>query len=334
MKRLFTLFAVILLTIPIWAQAPLKMSYQAVIRNSSNALVTNQVVGMRISILQSSPSGTAVYVETQTPTTNLNGLASIEVGGGTVISGNFSAIDWANGPYFVKTEADPSGSTNYSITGISQLLSVPYALHAKNTDSWSVSGDSIYTFKKVGIGTSSPELSLDLRTDNISGIRGVGFSQYSDNYYASLLYLNKFRGTLTSPSAVINNDFTAAVIFSGYNGTSSPLDKMAIGSVLIGGRINGPVTSTSVPQDLFFATGANTSQSNPYFQNTVRMVISSTGNVGIGTTTPVRTLHINSVMRIEPIATAPSNPSKGDIYFDDTLNKLRVYDGTSWQNCW
>ena len=114
------------------AQAPNKMSYQAVIRNSSNALVTNSAVGMRISILQTSATGTAVYVETQNSTTNANGLASLEIGGGTVLSGNFANINWANGPYFIKTETDPTGGTSYTITGTSQLLSVPYALYAGN----------------------------------------------------------------------------------------------------------------------------------------------------------------------------------------------------------
>jgi hypothetical protein len=133
MKKLITLCTAFLMTASVFAQSPNKMSYQAVIRNNSNALVTNSAVGMRISILQTSASGTAVYVETQTPTTNANGLASIEIGGGTVVSGNFSTIDWANGTYFVKTETDPSGSTNYSITGTSQLLSVPYALYARNS---------------------------------------------------------------------------------------------------------------------------------------------------------------------------------------------------------
>ena len=132
MKRITTLCAVILMTACVFAQAPNKMSYQAVIRNSSNALVTSTAVGMRISILQTSATGTAVYVETQTPTTNANGLASLEIGGGTVVSGNFANINWANGPYFIKTETDPNGGANYSITGTSQLLSVPYALYAAN----------------------------------------------------------------------------------------------------------------------------------------------------------------------------------------------------------
>src|SRR5690554_2619759 len=86
---------------------------------------------MQISILEGSANGTVVYTETQTPTTNDNGLVSIQIGGGE----DFDEIDWANGVYFIKTETDPSGGTNYSISGTSQLLSVPYALHAKTADS-------------------------------------------------------------------------------------------------------------------------------------------------------------------------------------------------------
>jgi hypothetical protein len=139
-KTLIILFALLLIT-TLWAQTPEKMSYQAVIRNTSNNLVTNQFVGMQISILQGSMRGTAVYVETQTPKTNVNGLVSIEIGGGTVISGNFAIINWVNGPYFIQTEIDPTGGMNYSITGTSQLLSVPYALHAKTVEKES---DPIY----------------------------------------------------------------------------------------------------------------------------------------------------------------------------------------------
>lgn len=131
MKRLiFTLFASAIIEF-IFAQAPEKMSYQAIIRNSNNQLVTNKAVGMQISILQGTATGTAVYTEKQTPTTNANGLVSIEIGGGQ----SFKTIDWANGIYFIKTETDPNGGTNYTITGTSQLLSVPYALHALTAES-------------------------------------------------------------------------------------------------------------------------------------------------------------------------------------------------------
>ncbi len=135
MRKLYTLLTAIIITSSAFAQTPEKMTFQAVIRDASNALLVNQSIGMQISILQGSSSGTAVYVETQTPTSNANGLVSIEIGGGIVVSGTFAYIDWANGPYFIKTETDPTGGSAYTITGTSQLMSVPYALHANTADS-------------------------------------------------------------------------------------------------------------------------------------------------------------------------------------------------------
>lgn len=143
-KTLLTLFAAIL-AVGIFAQAPEKMSYQAVIRNSSNALVSNKAITMKISILKDSASGTTVYVETQNPTTNTNGLASIEIGGGTVTSGVFSTINWGSGIYFIKTETDPTGGTSYTITGTSQLLSVPYALFSNKSADAANATTLIYT---------------------------------------------------------------------------------------------------------------------------------------------------------------------------------------------
>jgi hypothetical protein len=124
------------------------MSYQAVIRNASNALVSNAPVKMRISILQGSTTGTAVYSELHSASTNANGLVSIEIGAGTSPAGNFSTINWGNGTYYLKTETDPNNGTNYSIVGTSQLLSVPYALNASNAGNGinkiSTTGDTVY----------------------------------------------------------------------------------------------------------------------------------------------------------------------------------------------
>ena len=134
-KQIFPLLVAVLITANAFAQAPEKMSYQAVVRDANSALVTSQVIGMQLSILQGSANGTAVYVETQLPATNTNGLVTFEIGAGTVVSGVFNSIDWSNGPYFIQTETDPNGGTNYTISGTSQLLSVPYALHANTADS-------------------------------------------------------------------------------------------------------------------------------------------------------------------------------------------------------
>jgi hypothetical protein len=131
-EKNYSIVAWLLLTASIFAQAPQKMSYQVVIRNSSNALVTSTPVGIKISVLQGSATGTVAYSETQTISTNANGLVSLEIGNGTPVIGTFAGINWATGPYFIKTETDPTGGTAYSITGTSQLASVPYALYAAN----------------------------------------------------------------------------------------------------------------------------------------------------------------------------------------------------------
>src|SRR4051812_37144311 len=104
------------------AQAPHKMSYQAVIRNNADALIVNQTIGMKVTILQGSVSGASIFEETHRPTTNANGLVSFAIGTGVATMGKFDTINWANGPYFIKTETDPGGGTNYNITAVSQLL--------------------------------------------------------------------------------------------------------------------------------------------------------------------------------------------------------------------
>ncbi len=135
MKKFFFILSALIVVFTCSAQAPQKISYQAAVRNSSNHPVADSPVGMQISILQGTPTGNAVYVETQNPTTDTNGLVSFEIGAGTLVSGNFSNINWEAGPFYIKTETDPAGGTSYSISGVSQLLSVPYALHAEKANS-------------------------------------------------------------------------------------------------------------------------------------------------------------------------------------------------------
>ena len=164
MKKFYPTLFFVFISLSLWAQSPEKMSYQAVIRDASDNLVISTSVGMQISILQGSTNGTPVYVEIQTPTTNANGLISIEIGNGTVQSGDFSTIDWANETYFIKTETDPTGSTSYSITGTSQLLSVPYALHAKTAETFTgtiTETDPTYTAwdKSTGISITESQIS-------------------------------------------------------------------------------------------------------------------------------------------------------------------------------
>lgn len=129
------------------AQLVSGMNYQAVIRNSSNALVANATVGVKISIIQGNASGTVVFSEKHTTTTNANGLATFVIGAGTPLLGTFFTIDWIADSHYIRTDTDPTGGINYSITNTSQLNTVPYSQFAENSLYASYSGDS---WKKTG----------------------------------------------------------------------------------------------------------------------------------------------------------------------------------------
>lgn len=170
MKRIFLFFMGVLIHLSLRAQSPEKISYQAVVRDTDNKLLTNQTIGIQLSILQNSVNGKAVYVETyNNQSTNANGLLSVEIGTGTALIGDFNTIDWIKGPYYIKTEIDTEGGTNYSITGISQMLSVPYAFHAKTADS--ISGtitekDPVYAASQAS-GITITDI---IKLNNLSGV--------------------------------------------------------------------------------------------------------------------------------------------------------------------
>jgi len=167
MRKILSVTIIFLGTLLSVAQVPEKISYQAVIRNTSGQLLPNQNVAVKASVLQNSGTGTnVVYSERLAGTTNVNGLLSLEIGSGTVISGNFNTINWSSGTYFLKTETDPTGGTNYTITGTSQLLSVPFAMYAKSSGNpyWEVTGNNISNVNlgNVGIGLTNPVARLDV----------------------------------------------------------------------------------------------------------------------------------------------------------------------------
>ncbi len=175
MKNLTLFISALLISAIVVAQTPQSFSYQAVVRNSADELIVNTTVGMQITILQTSTTGTLVYTETQTPTTNENGLLSVVIGGGT----SFEFIDWSAGVFFVKTEIDPAGGTDYTITGITQLLSVPYALHAATVASINEL-DPVFEVSPAGAITvtniDSWNNKLDAETQSLEDVLTIGNS--------------------------------------------------------------------------------------------------------------------------------------------------------------
>lgn len=150
MKKILIAFSAFILSASVMmAQAPKQFSYQTVVRNAGGGLVASSSVGIRISILKTTAAGASQYSERHTVTTNANGLASLSIGTGTQTTGSLANIDWTNDAYFIKTEVDPNGGTNYTITGTSQILAAPYALNGV------LNG-------KLGIGVANPTHPLEL----------------------------------------------------------------------------------------------------------------------------------------------------------------------------
>jgi len=121
------------------AQVPNAFSYQGVARNNTGQPLANQAISIRASILNTSATGTIVYEETHTATTNSFGLFTLSIGSGNAITGTFVAIDWSINTKFLKIEMDATGGNNYTLAGTTQLLSVPYAQFAKNTTPQTIS---------------------------------------------------------------------------------------------------------------------------------------------------------------------------------------------------
>lgn len=206
MKKIVLIAALALGTYLVSAQAPEKMSYQSIVRNASGQLLSNQNVAVRVSVLQGSASGTVVYSERITGTTNVNGLVSLEIGSGTVLSGTFSTINWGGNSYYLKTETDPAGGTNYTVTGTSQLLSVPYALYAKSAGGGGGSfvlpytntltnATDLFTLANNGDGSSIVGQN-NATTSSISAVRGEVTSTSPGGFSSAVKGMNNGTGGL------------------------------------------------------------------------------------------------------------------------------------------
>lgn len=141
MKKLLTTLLAIVTFATLYAQAPQGFNYQAVVRNAAGQLITNRNVGVRISILHNSAMGTVVYQQEEVTMTNANGLFTLIVGDN---SADFANINWSNGPYFIRSEVDLAGGTNYTLSTTQKILAVPYALYSNRagiaermSDDWS-----------------------------------------------------------------------------------------------------------------------------------------------------------------------------------------------------
>jgi len=178
---------------------PQAFNYQAVVRNSAGNVISNSVVSVRFTILDNSASGSPLYTETFSTTTNQYGLITLDIGTGTVVSGSFQAINWAVGSKWLQVEIDVNAGTNYILMGTTKFLSVPYAMYAAksgfsyNQNTISSTGDTVYignTFIIVPGASMANACRMDF-ADNIPYT--LNYPHAGDNPYNSALYgLPKF----------------------------------------------------------------------------------------------------------------------------------------------
>jgi hypothetical protein len=271
----------------LFAQTPQSFKYQAVARDNGGSLLMNQPVTFRISILQGSAGGASVYAETHPVTTNNFGLANLNIGGGTPVSGNFTTIVWGSNTYYIKVELDPLGGSAYQLMGTSQLLSVPYALYAKNSGdgvgtgtsgqtlhhngtSWTGSSTLYNNGTNVGIGTYTPLAKLHVLEKLSSG-----------NNIGDVLDIS--RGTTGTPA----NGIGSGLVFR---------NQVSNNGYAISGRIASVMENVDVSYGtsagmLFQTRNANSTMNDAIY-------IDSQGKVGIGYNTPLGKLHVVGDLQI------------------------------------
>lgn len=168
-----------------FSQTPQAFKYQTVVRNLDGSALADTNVYLRFSILEDNIDGDSVYVENHLTTSSHLGLVSVVIGVGELASGSFDNIGWGASEYFLKTEIKFAETEEYQFMGVSQLLSVPYALFAENVanadEDWSVSDDDIMNANagNVAIGLANPEEKLHV-SGNIKTEDTLKFKGYTN----------------------------------------------------------------------------------------------------------------------------------------------------------
>jgi|GEM_PF-1870268 len=178
MKKIILSVMAICLAMLANAQTPQAVNYQAVVRDAQGLVIPNQAVAFQLSVLETSSSGPAVYVETHNLTTNAFGLANLQLGTGTVVTGNFSTISWGTGSHFLSVELDETGGSSYTLMGTSELISVPYALYAQSVENDQVDDADADPSNEINTSLSLNGTTLEL-TD-AAGILTVNLSSLQD----------------------------------------------------------------------------------------------------------------------------------------------------------
>lgn len=340
MKKLIFIPIFILLSIALFPQSPGLINYQTIIRNANGLPLQNKTISIRFTIYQNEINGTLVFQEHHDKTTNTFGLVNLEIGNGENNIGDLSEIEWAIGPYFLEIAVDSTNMSNYFVVGTSQLLSVPYALHANtvtnvndadadptneyqnleinghelsinngntvslpNNDLWNSNGNAIfYNNGNIGIGTSAPDYTLMIQNESFvhDGRTLLYLYNPSTDIYSSTSIKIRAGYDQSSVLAIGHTSESYSIIPNRHN-TSNIWNK---------GRGLSLRSTNTMQSSIRFETNINE-------EITERMRIDAFGNIGIATDNPQTKLHI----------------AEGDVYLEDINSGIimKSPDGQCWK---
>jgi hypothetical protein len=275
-----------------FGQVPNAFQYQSIVRDAANNIISNQNVNLKILILDNSPTGNVLYSETHSVITNEFGLINLQIGGGTILSGSFNSINWGVNNKYVRLEIDPTGGNTFQFLGTSQLLSVPYALHAG-------SSGNVNNNYSAGNGVSiTGNVITNSAPDQTITINGVGSTSVSGTYpnftISSTDNVNDADSNPTNEIQTISQSGTNVTLSNG-GGTFS---------------VNDGDTS------LWKLSGNN--------------IYRRYGNIGIGTNLPKYRLHMNDTLNDNKGITFASNSIGGsttNVIYDNIYSVIKGSNG-------
>ncbi|MCU7616948.1 hypothetical protein NZ698_07045 [Chryseobacterium sp. PBS4-4] len=296
MKKLYATIGLFLATL-LSAQVPQAFSYQTIAFNSAGAPIANGNVALKISILENSATGTVLYTETHTKTTNSKGLVNLNIGQGTPTTGSFGAINWGTNTKFVKVEMDPAGGTNYTNVGVNQLMSVPYSQISK----------TVVTGAGQGITLTSPNGTAYTLGVNDAGTLSLPTSSSSSSAIPANLYFYSSNNNFNASSAeLLRNSSGNEKI--GYKYVSAGTQYKFLAAPNTSAQVYG-----SGSQSTLVANGANfTLSSNGFYRINL---------LTYGTTTTVHMGNINPTISLNYSSTPPQISTTA---YDTSTNKFSI----------
>ncbi|MBK8643552.1 MAG: tail fiber domain-containing protein [Saprospiraceae bacterium] len=310
-----------------WTQVPYGLNFQTIVRDKDGKPIIQRNINIQFSILKNSTTGEVVYSEEHRTSVNEFGLANVLIGYGFPLLGRFNQINWADGGFFLKTEIDPNGGSNYELSSISPFLSVPYALYAEKTKLDAGPGIMVEGNRISAEDSSSMNeiqiLSLNNNQLNLSkGGGSVTLSTTADNWGAQVVVTNTTLtgdGTISKPLGLSDNSVSSSKILNG----SILLEDLASGVIPNYSAGNGIQLNNQIITNTGDLSNTNELQTLNFNTSTQELSISNGNTIRFPVTSASRIHDADGNTQVQ----VEKNPNEDIIRFDvKGIEKLSIHE--------